>query len=674
MTAEFVLVRGAVSFCRAASPLVRSLRQLLVAAAVICQGVATSLTCAAEAAAEESPPAAEAGLDGVDETPAAPPASAVPPAAESPASESPATEPPAAESPPATAESADPASGQMRLDYLTDDAAAMLALRPQGFFGPNEFRVLDRLLNTQGSDFRSPVPVTQIEQLTMVMTRPNPQRPARDTNGTSLVFDINIVRAVQPVDWDARRKAQRFEMRPAEHQGKTYFTIPERPNVCFWPADDRTYVVADEWTTKRIIEQSPVDRAKLPWGDAWGQLDSSALVIAFAPEWAVRIIKEQAQNQPDLRLPGSMLEGLLKDTKSMLCALDAPAGIRARLLLSCADDAQAKKKLQGFKGLIGLARQMSKPKPPAKPAPDSEGEDAQQDPPSDAPASRTELTEKLLSSAEFEQRGPTALVSIQADIKVASAMELLTGTVGGLLGPGVSSAATDFRPAPSVDPAARPIPAGVLNSPALVKRRELSKQQIAAVAAALHKYHDRTESLPPRVARSPEGAPLLSWRVLILPDLGYEALYNEFRLNEPWDSQHNRPLAEKMPREFGGPLAADTQPGSPHTSIVALYGPQTCFAAEGPRRWSDVTDGLAFTLLLAETRGTTVWTCPDDVAVDEQGQPQRRLAGTHPGGAVIATADGQPHFLTDAALAELLPALLSIAGGEPITRERLGQP
>ena len=630
---------------------------------------------AVPSAATESPvvetPAAE--------TPAADPKPADPiPAERNPAEPQPAEAAPAAAAVPAEAPAEAPSStsptarSKLTLDFVTDDATAVLALRPQGFFGRNEFKILDELLNQQG-DFRIPVPVTQIEQLTMVMTRPNVDRPAPDPNGTNLIFDINIVRSLQPVDWAAKRKSQNFEMREAEHAGRQYFTIPDQPNMCFWPADERTFVVADRWTLKRVIEQAPGDSSKLPWNDTWDQLADGPLIIAFDSAWAVTAIKGQAQNQSNLRMVSGMLEGLLKDTKAMLCGLDASEGVRGRLLLSCGDEAQAKKKLQGFKGLVSLARQMSKPKPTPKPpgdTPASEPTDARSP---GATPSQAEMAEKLLSSAKFTQSGTTAIVTIQADIEVASAMQLLTGSVGGLLGANVASAAVRFQSTPQVEAPTRPVPPGVLNSPTMVKRRELSRQQLSEVAAAIHKYHERQQALPPREVTSADGAPLLSWRVLILPDLGYEELFKQFHLDEPWDSEHNLPLAQKMPRQFAGPLEADAEPTSNNTAVVALVGAQTCFADGPAHRWAEITDGMANTLLLAETRGSSPWTKPEDVAVDSAGKPARRLGGIHPGGVVLATADGQSHFVVDQIITELLPALLTIAGGETVDEAKLNQ-
>ena len=43
------------------------------------------------------------------------------------------------------------------------------------------------------------------------------------------------------------------------------------------------------------------------------------------------------------------------------------------------------------------------------------------------------------------------------------------------------------------------------------------------------------------------GKPLLSWRVALLPLMGLQDFYNEFRLDEPWDSETNLKLMETMP-------------------------------------------------------------------------------------------------------------------------------
>lgn len=71
------------------------------------------------------------------------------------------------------------------------------------------------------------------------------------------------------------------------------------------------------------------------------------------------------------------------------------------------------------------------------------------------------------------------------------------------------------------------------------------------IGAALESYHRDHGAYPPSYSVSPDGKPLLSWRVHLLPYLGEDGLYNQFNLNEPWDSEQNKPLSTRLPSIFG---------------------------------------------------------------------------------------------------------------------------
>jgi len=84
--------------------------------------------------------------------------------------------------------------------------------------------------------------------------------------------------------------------------------------------------------------------------------------------------------------------------------------------------------------------------------------------------------------------------------------------------------------------------------PAVQKVRESAARSmcnLGGVSIALHNYQDVHGALPPAVLRAPDGRPLHSWRVLILPFLGPEenALYAEYNLKEGWDSKQNMLVA-----------------------------------------------------------------------------------------------------------------------------------
>ena len=86
------------------------------------------------------------------------------------------------------------------------------------------------------------------------------------------------------------------------------------------------------------------------------------------------------------------------------------------------------------------------------------------------------------------------------------------------------------------------------------------------IGLAMHNYQSAKGHFPAAAITGKDGKPLLSWRVAILPYLedydGHmrEDLYKAFRLDEPWDSPHNKALLSRMPAVFASPRKGDTQP------------------------------------------------------------------------------------------------------------------
>ncbi|MBL8851368.1 MAG: DUF1559 domain-containing protein [Planctomycetaceae bacterium] len=151
-------------------------------------------------------------------------------------------------------------------------------------------------------------------------------------------------------------------------------------------------------------------------------------------------------------------------------------------------------------------------------------------------------------------------------------------------------------------------------------------ERLNAITQALFAYHEIYSQLPPTPVpglMDPNGR-LLSWRVHLLPFLGYEDLYRQFHLNEAWDSPNNLPLLNQMPDVFRSrDLAAAVGttgfqradfPGGFH--ITGAGGPTlpTSVVYHHYYGGTDVTDNSATTLLLLETAASkaVAWTAPDD--------------------------------------------------------------
>jgi hypothetical protein len=183
---------------------------------------------------------------------------------------------------------------------------------------------------------------------------------------------------------------------------------------------------------------------------------------------------------------------------------------------------------------------------------------------------------------------------------------------------------------------------------------------------ALHNYHDTHNAFPAVANFDKQGKPLLSWRVHLLPYLEGQELYKEFRLNEPWDSEHNKKLIPRMPASFRCPSSKAAALGK--TGYLAVVGQETIFTG-GPKgvRIAEITDGTSNTILLVDASDdrAVIWTKPDDLKFD----PQRLLVdliGHHEGGFHATFADGSVRFLQATIDPRNLQAVFTRNGGEVI--------
>lgn len=140
---------------------------------------------------------------------------------------------------------------------------------------------------------------------------------------------------------------------------------------------------------------------------------------------------------------------------------------------------------------------------------------------------------------------------------------------------------------------------------------ESEKEQMAIIALAMHNHHDALRRFPYADSQLVDGKPLLSWRVHLLPYLNQRELYNQFKLDEPWDSPHNKALLAKMPDIYQ--FEGISQPG--YTSLMVFTGNGAPFdGGQGPQI-RDFRDGLS-NVLLAVKAGpdkSVPWTQPVDL-------------------------------------------------------------
>jgi prepilin-type processing-associated H-X9-DG protein len=175
-------------------------------------------------------------------------------------------------------------------------------------------------------------------------------------------------------------------------------------------------------------------------------------------------------------------------------------------------------------------------------------------------------------------------------------------------------------------------------------------------------------SFPAAAIVGKDGKPLLSWRVAILPYVeGQKALYDEFHLDEPWDSPHNKTLIPRMPKLYLCPSRPKVEPGT--TTYKVFVGNGALFDLTKPTPLAAVTDGTSNTILVVEAVTPTIWTRPDDIAFDPRARATLIGAGSyHSGGFNAAFADGSVKFLKTTIERTIFRALITRSG------EAIGNP
>jgi serine/threonine protein kinase len=245
----------------------------------------------------------------------------------------------------------------------------------------------------------------------------------------------------------------------------------------------------------------------------------------------------------------------------------------------------------------------------------------------------------------------------------------------GILGVAVAIAVVLFSPPKKHSAPPEPDP-----DDAMIIGRRVSQNNLKQLALAMHSYHDVHQRFPPaafyddprqdiKKEQAPGFKPLLSWRVALLPFLEEGELYNQFHLNEPWDSPHNKLLLARMPRVY---CPTSTGPQSPYATYYQVFtGPDAPFPEIAPPgglsspRLADFLDGTSNTFLIVEAGDAVAWTKPHDLPYAAN-RPLPRLAGMYPDGFHVAFADGSVRFIRRDIAEFTLRALITPRGGEVV--------
>ncbi len=197
---------------------------------------------------------------------------------------------------------------------------------------------------------------------------------------------------------------------------------------------------------------------------------------------------------------------------------------------------------------------------------------------------------------------------------------------------------------------------------AFAQGRRMWMYNMQQIHMGLENYQQIFKRLPTDVLDS-TGVPILSWRVLLLPFVEYGHLYDQFKLNEPWDSPHNLKLAEKIPHCYESSYYGSLR----HQTHVGMVRGKDTYLGLAPRPFLNPSDPfLAKAILLVDLDDdqAVIWTKPDlwsfDAKKPFQGLVEKVGDRFFPEpGFLLMTADGQPRFLPKSTPVETVRAWFS---------------
>ena len=142
------------------------------------------------------------------------------------------------------------------------------------------------------------------------------------------------------------------------------------------------------------------------------------------------------------------------------------------------------------------------------------------------------------------------------------------------------------------------------------------QNNVRKLAIAIHGYESIHGHIPPPYSIAADGTPLHSWRVLLLPFLGEQALYDQIDTDKPWDAPVNIPFHDRMPEVF---CCAATKYHSKWrstgntTAYVVVVGSGTPWRVNKPPSLTQMPNGTSRTIAIVESENHRIpWMSPAD--------------------------------------------------------------
>jgi hypothetical protein len=448
------------------------------------------------------------------------------------------------------------------------------------------------------------VSLADVERLTLVMLESLPQ-----DEGATL-----ILATTKPYDRAKVVQAASPGAKEQRHANRTYYAGARPRSPALFLASDRVFVVGPEKGVRQLLSRHAARQEQGKWNEALSLAARDHAVVAGLDTELLK--NEFARNPPSLAW---LWKPVLQGERTTLIA-DLKEDVRLDLRLTFAGDELAHKQEKSLKTELFVVKEYLA----------HFRKDNSHDP--EGAARLRPIFEQIQAALKtLAVRRQQAEVSLSAPADADLAKAIL-------------------------------VELAIREKEARLARLQ-SADNMRLLVRAMHRYRAQHDAFPPAALRTKDGKPLVSWRVLLLPYLDENSLFQQFKLNEPWSSRHNKKLLGKIPRVFS-PVLAKKDPFA--TFYQVFVGPGAAFEEKQATRTPEITNGAAQTLLIVEAGEAVPWTKPADLAFDVA-RPLPRLGGLFHDSFHAALADGTVRFLNGRQLTErTLKAIITRNGGDDV--------
>ena len=202
---------------------------------------------------------------------------------------------------------------------------------------------------------------------------------------------------------------------------------------------------------------------------------------------------------------------------------------------------------------------------------------------------------------------------------------------------------------------------------AQLEKEVANRNHLKQLALAMHNFHDTYGHFPKAVSTARDFGRSRTRRTVggsICFRFSAQAeLYQQYKMDEPWDGPNNKKLLDRMPAVFRSPY---DDPKSMSTAYAVLVGKGTVFepGREGIKI-SEITDGTSNTILVVEARRNCPWMKPEDIPFDAD-KPAPELGGFVENKFAAVMADGRACIFERSKVEDILNLMIRRNDGHPI--------